>query len=343
MFKFLSNFGELISGVISTIGNLIGVSSTNSTNTENVQSANAANRLLAHQQNQFNVSQWNQENAYNSPEQQMARFRAAGLNPSLVYGQQNLAGNSPNLISSVAPMQAPQNIPFQTDPLTLAQIRKLNADAEKTEGDNKRADEQQGLLLKNLSKDIESKDSQIAVQRRQISSLDADDALKYAQVTSVAAHTLIDQQVADKQCELWNSTIAKQDKEALIAAEEYSQLVAFRTLREENLQATNAELWSRIGVNKSNIDHMEHLNSVYDKQVEFIGSQTKSEDAKRNFEYSPDMIQIKKGMIKNQKILVQNQAQYWYDFIKDPKKYRTKSNSQSFGIGNSHYSHSESN
>lgn len=343
MLKFLSNFGQLISGVISTIGNLIGVSSTNSTNTENVQNANAANRLLAQQQNQFNVEQWNRENAYNSPEQQMSRFRAAGLNPSLVYGLQNLAGMSPNLISSVAPMQAAQNIPPQTDPLTLAQIRKLNADAEKTEGDNERADEQQGLLLKNLSKDVESKDAEIAVQRRQISSMDASDALKYAQFTSLAAHTLIDKQIADKQCELWNSTIAKQDQEALIASEEYSQLVAFRTLREENLKASNAELWSRIGVSKANIDHMEHLNDVYEKQVDLIGSQTKSEDAKRNFEYSDEMIKFKTRMVKNQNILVQNQAHYWYEYTKDPKKFRTKSSANSYGFGQSHYSHSESN
>lgn len=32
---------------------------------------------------------WNMQNAYNSPEAQMQRFKAAGLNPNLIYGQQN--------------------------------------------------------------------------------------------------------------------------------------------------------------------------------------------------------------------------------------------------------------
>lgn len=35
------------------------------------------------------LSDWNMMNAYNSPEQQMQRFKEAGLNPNLIYGQQN--------------------------------------------------------------------------------------------------------------------------------------------------------------------------------------------------------------------------------------------------------------
>lgn len=35
------------------------------------------------------LADWNMMNAYNSPAEQMARFKAAGLNPNLIYGQQN--------------------------------------------------------------------------------------------------------------------------------------------------------------------------------------------------------------------------------------------------------------
>lgn len=35
------------------------------------------------------LSDWNMQNEYNSPAAQMERFRAAGLNPNLIYGQQN--------------------------------------------------------------------------------------------------------------------------------------------------------------------------------------------------------------------------------------------------------------
>ncbi|AXL15343.1 DNA pilot protein [Microviridae sp.] len=40
-----------------------------------------------------NLAFWAQQNTYNSPEQQMARFKAAGLNPNLIYGQGN-SGNA---------------------------------------------------------------------------------------------------------------------------------------------------------------------------------------------------------------------------------------------------------
>lgn len=40
-----------------------------------------------------NVKFWNMQNEYNAPAQQMARFKAAGLNPNLIYGQGN-AGNA---------------------------------------------------------------------------------------------------------------------------------------------------------------------------------------------------------------------------------------------------------
>lgn len=40
-------------------------------------------------QRQDAMNDWNMQNAYNSPEAQMQRFKAAGLNPNLIYGQQN--------------------------------------------------------------------------------------------------------------------------------------------------------------------------------------------------------------------------------------------------------------
>lgn len=55
------------------------------------------NLNLSRQQNQWNIEQWNRENAYNSPAAQMARYKAAGLNPDLMYGQQNLAAASPEM------------------------------------------------------------------------------------------------------------------------------------------------------------------------------------------------------------------------------------------------------
>lgn len=39
------------------------------------------------------LTDWERENAYNSPAAQMQRYRDAGLNPHLIYGQQNTGGS----------------------------------------------------------------------------------------------------------------------------------------------------------------------------------------------------------------------------------------------------------
>lgn len=54
-------------------------------------------------QNEWNLSMWNKQNEYNSPAQQMARYKAAGLNPNLIYGQ-----GSPGLASPMPQAQSPQ-------------------------------------------------------------------------------------------------------------------------------------------------------------------------------------------------------------------------------------------
>lgn len=71
-------------------------------NTQNQFNLNAAQQQAQwnmQMQNQlFNqsVEQWNRQNAYNHPAAQMARFKEAGLNPHLIYGQGN-AGNAANM------------------------------------------------------------------------------------------------------------------------------------------------------------------------------------------------------------------------------------------------------
>lgn len=57
-------------------------------------SANKANMKLAQYAFDRNVEMWNMQNAYNAPEAQMERLKAAGLNPNLVYGSGAVANNS---------------------------------------------------------------------------------------------------------------------------------------------------------------------------------------------------------------------------------------------------------
>lgn len=49
------------------------------------------NEKMYGRQRQDQIDDWNRVNAYNSPAEQMSRFKAAGLNPNLIYGQSNEA------------------------------------------------------------------------------------------------------------------------------------------------------------------------------------------------------------------------------------------------------------
>lgn len=55
----------------------------------------ATSKKLMDYQNQLNIQNWKMANEYNSPQAQMERYKAAGLNPNLVYGSlgQTAAGN----------------------------------------------------------------------------------------------------------------------------------------------------------------------------------------------------------------------------------------------------------
>lgn len=73
-------------------------------NTNKTIAANKAEAELAYQRS---VDMWNRQNMYNTPESQMARFKAAGLNPHLIYGQ-----GSSGLASS-PPQYQPPNIQYR--------------------------------------------------------------------------------------------------------------------------------------------------------------------------------------------------------------------------------------
>lgn len=95
---------SIIGGIISGVGSLLGGLGSSAMNNKAVQDTNKANMEIAKYQAQWqqqenekayqrSLNMWNLQNEYNSPTQQMARIRAAGLNPNLVYGN-GVTGNS---------------------------------------------------------------------------------------------------------------------------------------------------------------------------------------------------------------------------------------------------------
>lgn len=95
---------SIVGGIISGVGSLLGGIGSSAMNNKAVKDTNKANMEIAKYQAQWqqqenekayqrSLNMWNLQNEYNSPTQQMARIRAAGLNPNLVYGN-GVTGNS---------------------------------------------------------------------------------------------------------------------------------------------------------------------------------------------------------------------------------------------------------
>lgn len=80
-----NNTGSIIAGGAALLGQGINWASQGSMN----KKTRKWNEEMYEKQRANALSDWNMQNAYNSPEAQMARYKAAGLNPHLIYGQSN--------------------------------------------------------------------------------------------------------------------------------------------------------------------------------------------------------------------------------------------------------------
>ena len=91
------------------VGGLFGSSSSKAAakaQLQAVRETNEANARLAQKQNEWNLEQWNRENAYNTPEAQRARYEAAGINPYFALGNIQ-SGNADSLMSADLANQQP--------------------------------------------------------------------------------------------------------------------------------------------------------------------------------------------------------------------------------------------
>lgn len=114
-------------------------------------------------QQQLNLEAWNLQNAYNTPQQQMERLKAAGLNPRLIYGE---GSSAPNMAGPLdvpeAPVRQATGGTFP-DLLQYYQIRQMDAQYKNTvmathvmEKTAALKDIEQGLKNLNLLKESEA-------------------------------------------------------------------------------------------------------------------------------------------------------------------------------------------
>lgn len=94
----------LIGAGLSAAGGLVNSILGRNTSIRNTEKTIQANKEMAKYAYSKDLEMWNLQNQYNSPEMQMERFKSAGLNPNLIYGQGN-PGNATVIPKYQAPRQ----------------------------------------------------------------------------------------------------------------------------------------------------------------------------------------------------------------------------------------------
>lgn len=118
-----------ISAGVDLFGGIYNAISTHNTNIKNREFA----KEMYAKQRADALSDWERQNLYNSPEQQMARYRAAGLNPNLIYGNNQSMQAVRSSSQDVPKGEAPQ---FGGNPLRAYQdyaIKNVQTDLLKVE------------------------------------------------------------------------------------------------------------------------------------------------------------------------------------------------------------------
>ena len=203
-------------------------------------------------QNQWNIDQWNRENAYNSPAAQMARYKAAGLNSDLIYGQQNLSAASPEMtagegsqptdVSNLANKRTIGDIAAQASQtrLTNAQAKLAESQAKKTDSDTEGQNITNAWLPDLLKGDVDVKSADV---RQKLSAAGLND--KQIEVATeqikVMQQSVKESQkkIEDLQSQMENRTF--QQVQAML---EYN-------LRKDKQRYEISEILSKVSVNRS--------------------------------------------------------------------------------------------
>lgn len=106
IFKSLLSSAPIVGPVVSAAGSILGGSIAKSgsdaaarASLQATRETNAANLKLAQYQNDWNLAQWNRQNAYNTPLAQRQRYEEAGINPYFALGNIN-SGQAESVLSA---------------------------------------------------------------------------------------------------------------------------------------------------------------------------------------------------------------------------------------------------
>lgn len=142
---------QFVGGAVGAAGNIVSTLATN-----------ASNRAMQREANEFNRQMWLEQTEYNTPANQMARLKQAGLNPNLANGEPNQAGAPPEYHSS-------KNEAPQVDPMMIANAMLLKS---QQEANDAVAEKEQALADKTntenelLKKDLGTYDERYEIDKQ---------------------------------------------------------------------------------------------------------------------------------------------------------------------------------
>lgn len=235
---------SIVGGIISGVGSLLGGLGSSAMNNKAVQDTNKANMEIAKYQAQWqqqenekayqrSLNMWNLQNEYNSPTQQMARIRAAGLNPNLVYGN-GVTGNSAG--------STPQYEPAKFNAPTMQAYRGWNLGISDAIS--------QFLAYRTAKAQVDNMEAQNSLIRQQT----ATEATKQANIAASTSRSEFDLNMAK---ELKDVSVS-----SAIADMNQKQAGATQGWTKANREVIQYELDKALFDNKIKLSHQEYLKAL---------------------------------------------------------------------------------
>ena len=289
-----------LGGIFSNLRTQRSVDETNAANIAAQESINSQNVQSQQEINSQNLAQqwkmWNATNDYNHPAAQMARYRAAGLNPNLIYGQSNTSQPV-----QVGTSQAPKQLAIQRHAMQYANVMQNINLAESYYNAMKAKEEVNAMQLDNeitaATKDDMITKSGLSVELLQhnISSIKKDIEIK----GFVATYKELENELMRFETEMV-PLMRKMKHNELSLSNSQVDLIPLIKTREElqnkltsmqiqlgysqfvlNNAKTEREL-SEIGLNESSAAKMRKEIELFDKRIEEISSTINLNTAKMN-------------------------------------------------------------
>jgi hypothetical protein len=258
--------------------------------------ANKDNRHFAEgmmmRQRQWALEDWDRQNAYNSPAQQMQRFKEAGLNPNLVYNQQNVAQPVRSTETAKAQAIAPH--------IQLPDIQGIMAQSQAIKNAALQADNmkvQNALINAQVAATLANtrKTEWMTERSKQLMSVDMDKAL--AQVNKLTTDTDLS---AMRVMTTHDDNLRKWQTQPLLI-QKLGEQIAYTQAQTENakvtkdkiIEATNF-LRSQMDINESRLLTMAKQRSIMDDVQRKLVNQNLLMDAQRgNLSAQKELTNIK--------------------------------------------------